>query len=417
MKKVLTYGSFDLLHYGHINILKRAKALGDYLIVGVTSDAYDTMRGKINNQQTLMERIEAVRKTGYADQIIVEEYEGQKIDDIKKYDVDILTVGDDWEGKFDNLKKYCEVIYLPRTQGVSSTELRSENRSFRMKFDGIQGLMNKYKKESEYVNGLILDKDNYDALFIFNNPKKHYADIKEALENNKHVICESPIALNVEQYHELRQLAKDKKLVLTDAIKTAYSTAYNRMLVLINSGKIGKILSVDATCTSLSDLDNPDSIEKWNSMCAWAPTALLPVFQILGTDYLESNIITYLINKDTLFDGFTKVDFRYEDATASIKIGKAAKSEGELVITGTKGYIYVPSPWWKTDYFEVRYEDWNKNEKYFYKLNGEGIRNELVAFTKSIEANKDFSNVSEEISEAIVKVVDKFYKKDFKEIL
>lgn len=122
MVKVITYGTFDLLHYGHIRLLERAKALGDYLIVGVTADDFDKIRGKINVQQSLSERINAVRETGIADEIIVEEYEGQKIDDIYRYDVDIFTVGSDWIGKFDYLNQYCKVVYLDRTKGVSSIE-------------------------------------------------------------------------------------------------------------------------------------------------------------------------------------------------------------------------------------------------------------------------------------------------------
>lgn len=126
MKKVITYGTYDLLHQGHVNLLRRAKELGDYLIVGVTADGFDWARGKINVQQSLMERIEAVKATGYADQIIVEEYEGQKIDDIKRYGVDIFAIGSDWQGVFDYLNEFCKVVYLPRTQGISSSELRAE---------------------------------------------------------------------------------------------------------------------------------------------------------------------------------------------------------------------------------------------------------------------------------------------------
>ena len=132
MIKVITYGTYDLLHYGHIRLLKRAKALGDHLIVGVTADTFDRERGKINVQQTLMERVEAVRATGLADEIIIEEYEGQKIDDIRRYNVDIFTVGSDWKGKFDYLREYCQVVYLERTEGVSSTEIRAEKRSLRL---------------------------------------------------------------------------------------------------------------------------------------------------------------------------------------------------------------------------------------------------------------------------------------------
>ena len=125
MIKVITYGTYDLLHYGHIRLLERAKALGDYLIVGVTADDFDKTRGKINVQQSIMERVAAVQATGLADEIIIEEYEGQKIDDIQKYDIDIFAIGSDWEGHFDYLNEYCKVIYLPRTQGISSSEIRS----------------------------------------------------------------------------------------------------------------------------------------------------------------------------------------------------------------------------------------------------------------------------------------------------
>lgn len=126
MTKVITYGTYDLLHYGHIKLLERAKALGDYLVVGVTSENYDRSRGKLLVQQSLSERIEAVKATGLADEIIIEEYDGQKIDDIKKYGIDIFTVGSDWKGKFDYLNDYCRVVYLERTKGISSTELRSK---------------------------------------------------------------------------------------------------------------------------------------------------------------------------------------------------------------------------------------------------------------------------------------------------
>ena len=154
MVKVITYGTYDLLHYGHIRLLERAKALGDYLIVGVTSDSFDLTRGKINAQQSLMERIEAIRATGIADEIIVEEYEGQKIDDIRRYGIDIFTVGSDWTGHFDYLKEYCKVVYLDRTEGVSSSELRAEKRELRLGLVGNAAFLNKFYRESKFVNGI-----------------------------------------------------------------------------------------------------------------------------------------------------------------------------------------------------------------------------------------------------------------------
>ena len=148
MVKVITYGTYDLLHYGHIRLLERAKALGDYLIVGVTADDFDKTRGKINVQQSLIERIEAVRDTGLADEIIVEEYEGQKIDDIRRYGVDIFTVGSDWEGKFDYLKEYCRVVYLERTEGISSSDLRDRKRALRFGIIGERTYVNKVAQEA-----------------------------------------------------------------------------------------------------------------------------------------------------------------------------------------------------------------------------------------------------------------------------
>ena len=140
MKKVITYGSFDLFHEGHYRLLKRAKKLGDYLIVGVTTEHYDESRGKLNVMDSLMDRVEHVRQTGLADQIIIEDHVGQKVEDIQKYGVDIFTVGSDWIGAFDYLKQYCQVVYLERTRDVSSTMLRAKNFSL-IRLGGGQGFL------------------------------------------------------------------------------------------------------------------------------------------------------------------------------------------------------------------------------------------------------------------------------------
>ena len=421
MVKVITYGTYDLLHYGHIRLLERAKALGDYLIVGITSDDYDKSRGKINNQQSLMERIAAVKATGLADEIIVEEYEGQKIDDIRRYNVDIFTVGSDWVGKFDYLNEYCKVIYLPRTEGVSSSQIRAEKRRLAIGTLGNESLCRKFVREMQFVNGVeykACDEsfDGVDAVYVATHPKRHYDDVKRALKSGKHVICESPVALSAVQYEELTELAHEKDLVLVDAIKTAYSTAYARLLVVAKSGRIGDIVSVDTVCTSLADGAGEvgaDLSEKQNSICAWGPTAMLPIFQLLGTKYKYDTIVTKLLDKKINYDGFTKVDFVYDKSVASLKVAKAAKAEGELIITGTKGYIYVPSPWWKTDYFEVRFEDPAENKRHFYQLDGEGIRYEIVAFAKAVESGKGNYYISEETSRAIVHVIEEFNDRQY----
>lgn len=438
MKKVITYGTYDLLHYGHIRLLERAKALGDYLIVGVTADDFDKNRGKINVQQSLMERVEAVRNTGLADEIIIEEYEGQKIDDIRTYNIDIFTVGDDWVGKFDYLKEYCQVIYLKRTKGVSSSELRQEKRNLRLGLVGESTILKKIIKESAFVNGLTISGafsekqevlkdffedipvyDKYeellqksDAIYLITSPIHHYEDIKTALEMKKHVLCESPIALSEKQCQKLFELARKNTCILMDAIKTAYSTAYHRMLLLVKTGVIGEPKCIDATCTSIKKFDETEAKYAWNSISAWGPTALLPVFQIFGIEYKKKNILTCIESQKYHYDSFTKIDFYYSNSAATIKVGQGVKSEGELVISGTKGYIYVPAPWWKTEYFEVRYERPENNRRYYFQLDGEGIRYELVAFVRAIELGTSLANVDENVSCAIADIMDKFMSDD-----
>ncbi len=445
MIKVITYGTYDLLHYGHRRLLERAKALGDYLIVGVTSDDYERKRGKINVKQSLMERIENVRATGLADEIIVEEYEGQKIDDILRYGVDIFTVGTDWLGKFDYLNAYCRVEYLERTEGISSSEIRTEQNSVTFGLVGEAKQIEKYFRESTCVNGLdtvavyttsstllqnqkdtLLFTDSYeqlltavDAVFIASHPTKHYEQIRQALLAGKHVLCESPIALTAAQCDELFALAVKNKVVLMDAIKTAYSTAYHRLAVLLKSGKIGKVVSVDATCTSLRDLDEVDehTIEQqWNSICAWGPTAMLPVFQILGCRWQTVDITSLMMPVVDNFDLFTRVNFTFDHAVASITVGKGVKSEGELIVSGTNGYIYVPAPWWKTEYFEVRYENQAQNERLYYPLDGEGIRYELLAFVRAVMHEKKNSYIAQAVSRSICEVIEAVYTKKYKEI-
>ena len=125
MKKVITYGTFDLLHTGHINILRRAKALGDYLIVAVSTDEFNTLKHK-EAYHSFEERKQILEAIKYVDEVIGENDWDQKIEDVKKYDIDTFVMGNDWEGEFDFLKKYCEVVYLPRTSGISTTIIKDE---------------------------------------------------------------------------------------------------------------------------------------------------------------------------------------------------------------------------------------------------------------------------------------------------
>lgn len=420
MKKVITYGTYDLLHLGHINLLRRAKELGDYLIVGVTNDSFDRDRGKLNVRNNVLERVEAVKATGYADKVIIEDYVGQKIDDIQKYGVDIFAIGSDWEGKFDYLNEFCKVVYLPRTQGISSTMLRNESQeSVRIGIIGCGRVAVRFPAEASVVSGvqvvaaydLVGDKstaysqkydginaydnlqdfyDAVDAVYVATPHLNHFESIKTSLLAGKHVLCETPMVLNERQAQELYQLAEQKGLILMEANKTAHCPAFNHLIVIIKSGLIGDVVDVEASLSQLLDKSGRefDPNQAGGSMFEEGSYPLLPIIKLLGVNY---NSLQFYSRFENGVDTYTHGIFCYPNATASFKVGLGVKTEGSLVISGTKGYAYVPAPWWKTDYFELRYEDQNDNKKFFYKWDGFGLRYEIQEFISCI-VNKRFSS-------------------------
>lgn len=413
MKKVITYGTYDLLHQGHINLLRRAKELGDYLIVGVTSDSFDRGRGKLNVRNNVLERVEAVKATGYADEVIIEDYVGQKIDDIQRYDVDIFAIGSDWEGKFDYLKEYCKVVYLPRTEGISSTMLREKSQDmYRVGVIGSGRIAKRFVPETKVVNGIevvaVLNPDKQeaekfkqelglasaysdfdafikevDAVYIASPHLTHYDYCKRSLQAGKHVLCEIPFVLSAAQARELFELAESKGLVLLEASKTAHCPGFMHLTTLVKSGIVGDVVDVKA---SLSKMVAPptrelDAAQAGGSMTEHAPLTLMALIKLLGRNIADANFHSRVENG---VDVFTIGAINYPHATASITLGIGVKTEGNLVISGTKGYVYVPAPWWLTDYFEVRYEDQTKNKKYFYSYDGDGLRYEIQEFISMI---------------------------------
>ena len=414
MKKVITYGTYDLLHQGHINLLRRAKELGDYLIVGVTSDSFDRERGKLNVRNNVLERVEAVRKTGYADEIIIEDYVGQKIDDIQRYDIDVFAIGSDWEGIFDYLTEFCEVVYLPRTEGISSTMLRSESQPiYRMGVIGTGRIARRFVPETKYVNGVEITSvlntdfneavcfakdfgisqiyDDYgqfiktvDVVYIASPHLTHYEYIKNSLLHDKHVLCEIPMVLSGCEASELYSLAEERGLVLLEASKTAHCPAFNHLITLVKSGVIGEVIDVRASLSKLvvgQKLRELEANEAGGCMTELAHFPLLSVIKLLGRKYRD---IQFYSKVENGVDIFTKGIINFPHAVSTITLGLGVKTEGNLVISGTKGYVYVPAPWWKTDFFEVRYENQNLNKKYFYSFDGEGLRYEIQEFISMI---------------------------------
>ena len=439
MIKVITYGTYDLLHQGHINLLRRAKELGDYLIVGVTSDSFDKGRGKLNVRNNVLERVEAVKATGYADEVIIEDYVGQKIDDIQRYDVDIFAIGSDWVGKFDYLNEYCKVIYLPRTEGVSSTQLRAETQSIvRIGIVGSGRIARRFVPEAGVVDGAEVnavynpDKteadafssqfgissfseyDSFlnavDAVYIASPHPSHYQYAKDALAAGKHVLCEVPMVLKEQEAQELYDLAEKQNRVFLEANKTAFCPAFGHVITLVKSGVIGEVVDVRA---SLSKMVPPptrelDASQGGGAMNEHASLTLLPIVKLLGMDYSD---VRFHSKKENDVDVYTKVVVNYPHATSSVTLGVGVKTEGDLVISGTKGYMYVPAPWWLTDYFEIRYEDSTKNKKFFYSYDGEGLRYEIQEFMSMIvNGRRNSYKMKKEESIVIARIIEQYNK-------
>ena len=441
MIKVITYGTYDLLHQGHINLLRRAKELGDYLIVGVTSDSFDRGRGKLNVRNNVLERVEAVKATGYADEVIIEDYLGQKIDDIQKYDVDIFAIGSDWEGKFDYLNEYCKVVYLPRTEGISSTMLREESQAvYRLGIIGSGRIAHRIVPETKMVNGVelsaVLNPDakeaesfaaqygiqactdfetfvqQVDIVYVASPHLTHYDYVKRSLLADKHVLCEIPLLLSKEQAVELYRLAEERNLVLMEASKTAYCPAFGHIITLVKSGIIGDVVDVKA---SLSKMVTPptrelDPEQAGGAMTEHAPLTLMAIIKLLGIDWHDISFHTKMENG---VDIYTQGVINYPHATSSFTLGIGVKTEGNLVISGTKGYVYVPAPWWLTDYFEVRYEDQTRNKKYFYSYDGEGLRYEIQEFLSMIvNHRRSCYKLRRRESIAIAEIIEKYRNKE-----
>ena len=439
MKKVITYGTYDLFHQGHYNLLKRAKELGDYLIVGVTTEHFDEARGKVNVIDPIMERIENVRKTGFADEIIIEDHDGQKIEDIQKYGVSIFTVGSDWIGTFDYLNAFCNVVYLDRTPDISSTMIRKNQ--FQIIRTGIVGtgrIAPRFVSEAKYVSGINIVMaynpdvtsgkrfqrkydiecmtgayeeflECVDAVYLASPNETHYNYAKIALEHGKHVLSEKPLAFTKAESEELYQLAEQKKLVLLEAVKTAYCPGFQQLMNIAQSGKIGEIRDVEACFTRLAD---PVSRERTDAMYGgsfleFGGYTLLPIIKLLGRDYKEVQF--HSIKGEDGIDLYTKVQLIYENAMATSKNGVGVKSEGQLVIAGTKGYILAPSPWWLTRKFEVRYEDSTKIETYEPTFQGDGLRYEISEFISKINGyGKNGYKLTAEESIAMAEITEKF---------
>ena len=429
MRKVITYGTFDLFHQGHYNILKRAKEQGDYLIVGVTSESYDIERGKLSVQDSLTQRIENVKNTGFVDEIIIEEYLGQKIRDIIKYDIDVLVIGDDWRGRFDHLKQYCEVVYLERTKNISSTQIREQSsNNFKIGIITDDVNDNGVSDEAKYVSGLHVEnvlvedetvgrkfcekypvdryhmdfqefKDGLDIVIVSTSLDKRADYVKKALEAGKHVIAVAPITMNKQEIKELLDLAKSKGLALIESITTVYLRAFTQLLWMVQGDIVGKVHSVNCSLSS-SSFRNKDTYLDMENL------GVTMIVKFLGTEF--DNIIKKVAKDDSGKIKYANIFFTKDNAVGNIEIGTDIELEDEMVIVGDNATVVVKDDWWNTGYFELKDYKEKFVKKYSYNFEGTGFRYILQELLIMLRNNRsECTRLFPEESLAIVDIINK----------
>lgn len=253
--------------------------------------------------------------------------------------------------------------------------------------------------------------NHIDACYIASPHDSHSYYAKAALLADKHVICEKPLALSKVEVEDLYTLADFRNKVLLEAIKTAYCPGFIAMMDMAKSGKIGKIIDVEACFTRLTPTNVRECTDAMfgGSFTEFGSYVLLPIMKLMGTDYHDLSFQSVKLGNGV--DSYTKATISYENGMALAKTGLLVKSEGQLIISGTNGYIIAPSPWWLTKKFQVRYEDPNRIETYEYPYAGSGLQYEFNEFINRITTGRVAAGVTKEESIAMSSVMDEFLKR------
>lgn len=334
------------------------------------------------------------------------------------------------------------MVYLDRTPNISSTLLRKNQ--FKIVRIGIVGtgrIAPRFVAESKYVSGLTIEyafnpdrksaeafeknekikcmNEDYesflekvDAVYIASPNETHYEYARKAVQAGKHVLSEKPLSFTRKESEELYKEAKRKQVVLMEAVKAAYCPGFLQLINVAKSGKIGEIIDVEASFTRLANLDSRERRDALygGAFLEFGPSVLLPVLKLLGVNYEKVDFES--LYDENGVDIYTKVNIRYPKGFATIKTGVGVKSEGQLVVSGTKGYIIAPSPWWLMKQFDVRYEDSSMIEHFEPRFQGDGLRYEISDFVSKINGTdkKDYKLTAEE-SVFMSEFIEMFMKK------
>jgi choline-phosphate cytidylyltransferase len=226
-----------------------------------------------------------------------------------------------------------------------------------------------------------------DFIYVASPHETHYGYVKDALLHGKHVLCEKPFVLEKDQAEELFNIAKERNLILFEGIKTAFCPGFNKLVDVACSGLIGSIKYVEACFTKLENPNNRELTDTryGGSFLELGSYCLLPVLKLLGTDCEDVKFDSIYNEKN--IDIFTKASFKFPKGLATVTCGLGVKSEGRLLIAGTRGYITVEAPWWKTTYFEAHFEDENEVDKFSEHFLGYGLRYEVSDMLNQINGN------------------------------
>ena len=245
-----------------------------------------------------------------------------------------------------------------------------------------------------------------DAVYIASPFYTHYKYALNALNAGRHVLCETPLTESLQQAKELYTIAEKNGLVFMPALKTAYAPSFGKVIQEALSGVIGEVVDISATVTTLVSQTKTVGFNNERLMDN-AYYALLVILKILGENILKVSAFTRTDDAKVLY---LNTHLQYEEAVGHVKAGTGVKSESSLVISGTKGYIYVPAPWWKPDYFEIRYENPYDNKKLYFPFESSGLRYEIQCFVDNIILKSTERPISKQEMLKIIQIVDKYLR-------